>query len=454
MKILLVRPKPHKETIGLKHVMVCEPLELEYLVSNIPEDIRVNCDVEIVDMILEKRSFRTIIEEKRPRLVLFTGYITHVGTIEHMAGLVRHVVPSAITGVGGVHAEVVAEDYSSPDLDLVFGRNGVKAFANALRGILEGKDLDEIKEEIKSISREELDFNLRPPDRGSVDRYRSSYYYMFHNPCALIKTSYGCPYTCSFCFCREITGGKYHSRSMDDVMDELMEIPEEEVYIVDDDFLFDREKLLDFERLLKERKINKRYLVYGRADFIAQNRDLMERLRDVGLQAVIVGIESIREKDLSGYNKKTTRVMNEEAIQILRELGIELYATMIIPLDFSKEDFRELTGWLKQMKVTFVNLQPLTPLPGTAIFHEYRDRLLYDTSDHHVFDMAHVVLRPERMSVRMFYVRLLLSYYRVVIRPVNILRLVRRYGLWANLRMLKGSQMVCLQYMKKIMRGY
>jgi hypothetical protein len=65
-----------------------------------------------------------------------------------------------------------------------------------------------------------------------------------------------------------------------------------------------------------------------------------------------------------------------------------------------------------------------------------------------------VVLRPERMSVRRFYVRLLLSYYRVVIRPVNILRLVRRYGLWANLRMLKGSQMVGLQYMKKIMRGY
>jgi radical SAM superfamily enzyme YgiQ (UPF0313 family) len=454
MRILLVRPKPHGETIGLKHVMVCEPLELEYLVSNIPEDIKVNCDVEIVDMILEKRSFTSIIQEKSPHMVLFTGYITHVGTIERMAGLVRHVLPNAITGVGGVHAEVVAEDYSSSDLDLVFGRNGVKAFAGALREILEGKGLNEIRQEIESISREELDFNLKPPDRGSVDRYRSSYYYMFHNPCALIKTSYGCPYTCSFCFCREITGGKYHSRSMDDVMDELEEIPEEEVYIVDDDFLFGRDKLLSFARLLRERKINKRYLVYGRADFIAQNRDVIESLRDVGLQAVIVGIESIREKDLSGYNKKTTRAMNEEAIQILRELGIELYATMIIPLDFSKEDFRELTGWLRQMKVTFVNLQPLTPLPGTDIFDEYKDKLLYDTWDHHVFDMAHVVLRPERMSVRRFYFHLLLSYYRVVTRPVNILRLVRKYGFLANLKMLRGSQLVGLQYMKKIVRGY
>jgi hypothetical protein len=69
---------------------------------------------------------------------------------------------------------VVAEDYSSPDLDLVFGRNGVKAFAGALRGILEGKGLNEIRQEIESISREELDFNLNPPDRRCVDRDEST----------------------------------------------------------------------------------------------------------------------------------------------------------------------------------------------------------------------------------------------------------------------------------------
>ncbi len=34
MNVLLIRIKPHKETIGLQHVMICEPLELEYLVSN------------------------------------------------------------------------------------------------------------------------------------------------------------------------------------------------------------------------------------------------------------------------------------------------------------------------------------------------------------------------------------------------------------------------------------
>ena len=52
MKVLLIRPRPHKETIGLQNVMICEPLELEYISSNIePLGHKVN----IVDMILEKK---------------------------------------------------------------------------------------------------------------------------------------------------------------------------------------------------------------------------------------------------------------------------------------------------------------------------------------------------------------------------------------------------------------
>ena len=53
MKALLIRPKPDKETIGLQHVMICEPLELEYLVSNVPEDLADEVTVKIYDFILE-----------------------------------------------------------------------------------------------------------------------------------------------------------------------------------------------------------------------------------------------------------------------------------------------------------------------------------------------------------------------------------------------------------------
>lgn len=241
---------------------------------------------------------------------------------------------------------------------------------------------------------------------------------------------------------------------MDDIIKELSIIEEEEIYIVDDDFLYDRNKLNAFIASIKANNIKKKFLVYGRADFIAQNEDIIIALKSIGLQAVIVGIESVRAGDLKNYNKGTTVEINEKCIKILQKYDIELYATLIIPLDFKKEDFRQLVGWLRGLNVKFVNLQPLTPLPGTEIFNSYEESLLVKRQQYEVWDMAHVVLKPEYMSIRAFYAEILRAYYKVVMRPKHLAALIGKYGLRANLKMLSGSSFVSLQYLRKIMRSY
>jgi len=453
MKILLVRPRPHKETIGLQHVMICEPLELEYLAGNIPAELSDQVETVIYDMILEKDSFENILLREKPELVAFTGYITHVGTIRKMAESVKKLLPLAMTAVGGVHAEVVTDDFRSPYIDLVFGWNGVKGFNYAVKNLLEGRTVGEIKEGLKSMNSDPYDLRLLPPDRSLVSRYRQKYYYMFHNPCALIKTSFGCPYNCSFCFCKEITRGSFYKRPIEEVVEEIATIPEREIYIVDDDFLYDEERLYRFIGLLRENRIDKRFLVYGRADFISSHPQLMVELFSVGLRAVIVGIESVRSEDLKDYRKGTTREINEECIRTLKKIGIELYATLIIPMHFSAADFRELSGWLVSQGMTFVNLQPLTPLPGTEIFTEYEGKLIIKREDHHLWDMAHVALKPDKMSIREFYYQILKAYWRVIMRPGNMIRLLKTYGFRENFKMLVGSQRVSLQYIGKVMRG-
>lgn len=452
MKILLIRPRPHNETIGLQHVMICEPLEFEYLVSNVPEEIKNNIEIKIIDLIVEKKKYKDILIEEKPDFVLFTGYITHVGIIKDMARTAKELFPNIKTGTGGVHAEVVPKDFDSEYIDFIYSKNAIDGFNLTLKMLLEDSPKETIIQKI-NLGNKNNTFNYKYPDRNAVSEYRKHYYYMFHSPCALIKTSFGCPYNCSFCFCKEITDGKYYARNIEDVIDELETIKEEEVYIVDDDFLFDKDKLRKFILLLKEKNIDKKYLVYGRADFIAENPDIMAELKAVGLQAVIVGIESVRSQDLKTYNKKTTREINEKCIKILRALDIELYATLIIPLDFTVTDFNQLTIWLKKLNVRFVNLQPLTPLPGTEIFESYKSKLLVERKDHEVWDMAHVVLKPEFMSIRRFYFELLKAYYRVIMRPSHLLFLIKKYGLKANIKMLAGSSLVSMQYIRKIVRG-
>ncbi len=453
MKVLLIRPRPDKETIGLQHVMICEPLELEYLVSNVPKTISNMVELKIIDMIMEEDSYESIISRERPELIVFTGYITHVNIIKDMCKTAKALLYNVKTGVGGVHAEVVPEDFQSPYIDFIYNSNGIDSFNETLVGLVAKKSVDEIKDNIVKIGPKKISFNYNHPDRKATAKYRKKYYYMFHNPCALIKTSFGCPYNCSFCFCKEITDGKYFARDMENVMDELQNIDEKEIYIVDDDFLYNRERLELFIEGLKRRNINKNYLVYGRADFIVENADLLKKLKKSGLQAVIVGIESVRAEDLKDYKKGTTKEINEKCIMILQSLDIELYATLIIPLDFSKSDFNDLSKWLKSLNVRFVNLQPLTPLPGTDIFNEYIDELLVKREDHEVWDMAHVVLKPEHMTIRSFYIEILKAYYKVIMRPKHIIGLIKKYGWKENWKMLVGSSFVSWQYIKKIVNN-
>ena len=112
-----------------------------------------------------------------------------------------------------------------------------------------------------------------------------------------------------------------------------------------------------------------------------------------------------------------------------------------------------MSDWLRRLDVRFVNLQPLTPLPGTDIFDDYLGDLIVKREDYHLWDMAHVVLRPKHMTIRKFYLQLLIAYYRVVMRPKHLVSLIKKYGLRPNIKMLFGSSFVTAQYIKKIVRG-
>ena len=432
--------------------MICEPLELEYLVGNID---KAKASVKIIDMILEKKPIEFFINKYKPHIVGMTAYITHVGAVKEMARKIKCLSNQTITVVGGVHAEVVPEDFISKYIDCIICSNPVETFNKIIDRVRAGVDTKEIegtyvkgKKHIRTSS-----YNILPPDRSSVKKYRKKYYYMFHNPCALIKTSLGCPYTCSFCFCKEITGGKYFTRKIDEVMEELESIKEREIYIVDDDFLFNENRLNLFCDELEKRNIHKRFLVYGRADFIASHEKVIDRLSRHGLSAVIVGVESVREKDLKDFNKRSSLENNEKAIRILQKYGIELYATMILQPDFTKKDFRQIEDYIIGLNVSFVNLQPLTPLPGTEIYDDYKDKILVSRKDYAMWDLAHIVLEPKYMSIRQYYYQIIKTYARIVLRPDNIIKMLKKYGIKEVAKMWWGSQFVSLQYIGKIIRG-
>lgn len=453
MKVLLIRPRPHKETIGLQNVMICEPLELEYISSNIePLGHKVN----IIDMILEKKKISYFLKKYKPDVVGLTGYIAHVNIIKEYARQIKEYDKKIKVIVGGVHAEVNPEDFESKNIDYIIRANGIKTFINILNKLENKQKTNNIEcvynRKSKKIVKDTT-FNYLFPDRSKVDKYRKKYYYMFHRNCSLMKTSFGCPYQCKFCFCRKITDEKYFTRDLDNIIDELKTIKEKEIYIVDDDFLVNKKRLLEFCKLLKENDINKKYLIYGRADFIASNEDVIKELKEVGLRAVIVGLESCDSNELVDYNKKTNVQINEKAVSILKKYDVECYGTFILGLDWTKKDFNALAKWIKKLGLVFVNLQPLTPLRGTELYEQYKKDFIIREDEYEKWDLAHLVVKPSKISVRKYYWYTMLLYYKITVNPKSAIYMIKKYGLHDTLKLSIGAFKVNLQYLKKLIGG-
>ena len=202
--------------------------------------------------------------------------------------------------------------------------------------------------------------------------------------------------------------GSYSVRPIEDVVDEIASIDCENIYFIDDDFLFDRRRIERFIALVRERGIRKKYVCYGRADFVAANPGLMRELKDIGFYYVLTGLEAADGRHLKAYNKKTAPQTNAEAVRILNETGINMMGMFIVDLDFRRKDFLAVYKWIRKHDLRHSAISIYTPEMSSEQFSAYRSRLI--TKDPGQWDYLHVVAKPANMSVKRYYM-----YYHILV---------------------------------------
>lgn len=449
MKILFVRPRPSAKTIGLQHVMIVEPLELEVLATLAGSAH----NSVIIDMILENEPIDYYIRKENPDIFCVTGYITNVPGVITYCRCAKGINSRIITISGGVHCEVCPQDLNDASIDYRVVRNATTVFSQLLSYIENGKLFPKgvlrYNEQLLPDELPPFDFTFPIPDRSLTNRYRKDYFYIFYDKVALIKTSFGCPFTCNFCFCREITKERYFERPLNEVIEELHSIKEKNIYIVDDDFLTSGIRVMNFIEANRSSGLDKNYLLYGRADFIADNPTIMADFKAIGLKTVIVGFESFYDHELKNYHKNTDAKTNEQAMKVLNENKIDCYATIIVSPDWGTKEFDFCRDKIRELGIHYVNLQPFTPLPGTGNRFE-TDELIIPYSDYERWDLAHVTIRPKKMSTADFYKSILRLYNSILFQPQFLIDYVKKYKLAMLLKMVLGSIKVRKQYWLKI----
>ncbi len=413
MKILFVKPPVNPNLLTITRY---EPLEFEYLAASVKEH-----EVEILDMRIraEKKNLMKKLDAFKPDLVGTTAYTVDVNASKNILKEIKKYNSRIKTIIGGHHATFMPSDFAEGYIDTIFIGYADKSFREYINTFEEGGDLESVKniafirgnKLILTKRESNFDINALPtPARHLTRDYWKKYHDPYGKKTGLIMTSRGCPFQCTFCACWKLMDGKYVTRDVKSVIEEMKNMPDEAEYIdvSDDNTLHNVKHAWELSEMIKKHNISRKLKMYARSNTIVKHPDLIESLREAGLRHLTVGIEAIKDEDLKELKKGTSVKMNDEAIRILKKLGIYIDAHFVIKPESTVKDFAEILQYVYEKSLFRTIFAVLTPLPGTKLYADNEHR--FALRDYELFDFAHSIL-PTRLSRKEFY-RQLANLYR------------------------------------------
>jgi radical SAM superfamily enzyme YgiQ (UPF0313 family) len=189
-----------------------------------------------------------------------------------------------------------------------------------------------------------------------------------------VQTCRGCPHRCEFCAGSVLLTPHYRVKPIGKVIAEIRRIkaiwPEPFIEFADDNSFVDRAHYKELLQVLEPERIR----WFTEADVsIADDPELLERMREGGCRQVLIGLESPVSAGLAGLEtrsdwKRRRQPNYEVAVQTIQSHGITVNGCFILGLDGQDErifdavyDFVDRTG-LYDVQITVLTAFPGTPL--------------------------------------------------------------------------------------------
>ncbi len=417
MKVALIQPS-REYYIGFQYVAITEPMGLEAIAGALGEH-----EVSLLDMRFNKNIEGFLSAAKPDAVGVAIPFTTAVYAGQEVLKVVRRLLPGVFTFVGGHHAALNPLDFLGYCDAVVLGE-GEEVVPELLRRV---EALDEIQtlpglmlvksgEPFFTGERPLIpDLDALPPvNRSIVMPYAERYFFRDMSPVTVVETARGCPHRCTFCSVWKFNRGRYRQKSPERVIEDVKAVGTNDILFSDDNFLSNVPRAERISELMRDAGLNKRFGCQARTDTIAKNPGMIRRMRSAGLNWVLIGFESFNEDHLAKLNKKTDVETNEEAVRVLHDNDIEIWAAFIIDPDFGRNEFRLLQKYIRRLKVNSCQITVLTPLPGTELFKEKLSELT--SRNYELFDFFHAVL-PTKLPLEQFYKEFCKLYRGVTVGP-------------------------------------
>jgi radical SAM superfamily enzyme YgiQ (UPF0313 family) len=213
-----------------------------------------------------------------------------------------------------------------------------------------------------------------------------------------VQIGRGCKHDCLYCSITAFYKGKYTFRPIPHIIQELEGIGRNLIF-VDDNIISDQayaKALFKAMVPLKKRWVSQCSLQ------IADDPELLSLAVESGCFGLFVGVESLSKENLESVGKNiNTEKLMADRIRIIRGAKIGIIAGLIVGMDNDTVHvFEDMMCFLEQTKIDAIQVNIMTPLPGTPLHAEFvkNKRII----DHRLgkYDFRNVVFQPKRMTVK------------------------------------------------------
>lgn len=326
---------------------------------------------------------------QKPRIIGISVLTLNCGRAYELAGEIKKIYQESTIVLGGIHPTVVTDEVLAKEgIDIVIRGEGEETFKELAQLILGRKDY----KNIQGISYKQNGKCVHNPDRPLIqdlDLIPPFPYFMFEKDLdkypnfSGIFGSRGCPYQCSFCSSRSISGKKYRYHSVERIIHEIKTLvrryKQESIFLMDDNIAVNRKHFKELCSMVVKEGLHKDAFFHGslRGDNAAD--DVLDMAYKANFRILYYGLETGSEDLMATINKGETVAAVGDAIRRSARKGFSVGTTIIfgLPTETRKDRYNTIK-FVKSLPLASVRFNTLTPYPGTPVYtQEYSKGNIY-----------------------------------------------------------------------------
>jgi radical SAM superfamily enzyme YgiQ (UPF0313 family) len=138
---------------------------------------------------------------------------------------------------------------------------------------------------------------------------------------------------------------------------------------------------------------------------VTDDPSLVRDMALAGCTGVFIGFESLNGGNLEAAHKRTPAPEDyARRVALLHEHGIQVNGSFVLGFDHDDPDvFEKTVAWIEAQRLECATFHILTPYPETPLFAELEKAGRVVHRDWRLYDTAHVVFEPARMTAEQLF---------------------------------------------------